>query len=138
VTSTVAVDSPCPAELSSITRTRQSSWASNLIEPGRVTFFREPAAYRLHAYLDLQILRHGAAGRRVHHDPKRSDADIWMGPERYDARTHAPVHDDRKGRSVVRGGRKGHCQEQPESGGAIGLRVRQSSYPMNVARISMG
>jgi hypothetical protein len=61
-----------------------------------------------------------------------------MGPEGKDTRTYPPIHNDGERRPVVRNGREGHCQKQPESHNAIAAHLPQAVYPMNVARISIG
>ena len=105
------------------------------IQPRCVTFFWEPAAYRLHADFDLQILRKVRSARRFHHDPKRSRAHIGMRPERNDVRTYVPIHDDRERWPVVRAGGRSCGHKQPESGD---VRASLHHYPINVARISIG
>jgi hypothetical protein len=85
---------------------------AQILARGRVELFREPAGDRANANLNLHIVGNASARRRIQDYEKSSGANIGMGPQRGDARSHALVFEKRERRTVMRqGGRQAEQQK---------------------------
>jgi hypothetical protein len=69
---------------------------------GCINYFRESAAYGLHAEFDREIAGQGPAGWWVKYHKECSRSYIRMSPERNFVRANHLVFKKRKGRAIVR------------------------------------
>jgi hypothetical protein len=101
---------------------------AQILARGRVELFREPAGDRANANLNLHIVGNASTRRRIQDYEKSSGANIGMGPQRGDARSHALIFKERKGGPIVR--YRGRQAEQQKS---------EYFHPAReIPRISMG
>ena len=97
-----------------------------------ITFLGKAARDGLRADFDFQILGNYATD----YHKESSDAHIRVGPDGDSAGPDLAVHDDGKRRTVVREKRQAGGQQQEH--GKMPVSGPHGSYPINVARISIG
>src|SRR5579863_3831019 len=100
-----------------------------------VAHFLQPAADRLYADLNIQILGNPASRRWIQNHEKGSRADVGMSPERDDAGTYTFSFDDWKWRPVVRCDRCGRHAKHNRCHQALGPGlVHPSAIPRGTFR----